>query len=47
MDRPALDFRSLSKRQSIFNVDAEISDRVLDLRMTQQDLDRARLPVAL
>ena len=35
----------LGEGKCVFHIDAEIADRVLDLAMAEQDLDR--LPVAL
>lgn len=38
------DFRSLGEEQGILDVNAEISNRVLDFGVSQQDLDRAEVP---
>ena len=39
----ALDFCSLGQEQSVLNVYSEITNRVLDLRMAEEDLDRANV----
>lgn len=39
--RPTSDFRPLCQQQSVLHVDTKISDRVLDLGVTEQDLDGA------
>lgn len=41
------DFSPLSEHQGIFDVNAEVPDGVLDLRMPEQDLDRAQVPSGL
>jgi len=43
IDRPTSGFGALCKKQSVLYVDTEIADRVLDLRVTQQDLDRTNV----
>lgn len=40
----ASDFSPLSQEQSIFDIDAKIAHRVLDLGVAKQDLDRADVP---
>jgi hypothetical protein len=42
-DRPMSDLGSLSEQQRVLNIDAEISDSVLDLGVTEQDLDGAEI----
>lgn len=39
--RPTSDFRPLCQQQSVLHVDTKISDRVLNLGVTEQDLDGA------
>jgi len=41
------DLDAFGQRQAVFYIDAEISDRVLDLGMPEQDLDRAEIARAL
>ena len=36
-------FRALSKSDRIINVDAEVANGIVDVRMTQQDLHRAKV----
>jgi hypothetical protein len=39
--RGRLDLCALGQRESIFNIDAEISDIALDLRVAEKDLNRS------
>ena len=39
--RTQLDLRSLCQRQRVFNIDAQVADRIFDLAMAKQQLDGA------
>ena len=41
--QPTSNFCSFCQRQGILHIDAEVPDRALDLRMAEQDLDRAEI----
>ena len=40
---PTSDFCSLGKEQSVLNIYSKITNRMLDLRMAEQDLDSANV----
>ena len=44
---PGIKPRALGEREGFLYIDPEIANRVLDLDMTQKDLDTRNLPVAL